>query len=158
MLIALPGWVRRATKAVWAATGRRRPRLFALLLSVCRNVALLLKPACLVKLLSLSLLAWSMEAIALHVLMPAIGGELPLRPALAALGLGNIAGAITFLPGGIGSQELAMALFIAGVTSNSTAHAMAMVGIMRVSTLWYSAALGTPFFLYLSRRGMAFDA
>lgn len=158
MLIALPGWARRATKAVWAATGRRRPRLFALLLSVCRKIALLLKPARLVKLLSLSLLAWSMEAIALHMLMPAIGGELPLRPALAALGLGNVAGVITFLPGGIGGQELTMALFIAGVAGNSTAHAMAMVGIMRVSTLWYSAALGTPFFLYLTRRCMAFGA
>ncbi|MDE0030617.1 MAG: flippase-like domain-containing protein [Deltaproteobacteria bacterium] len=157
-LMALPGWARRATKAVWAATNRRRPRLFALLLSVCRNVALLLEPAHLVKLLSLSLLAWSLEAIALHVLMPAIGGELPLRAALAALGVGNVAGAITFLPGGIGSQELTMTLFIAGVAGNSTAHAMAMVGIMRVSTLWYSAALGLPFFLYLSRRGMGSGA
>ncbi len=158
LLMALPGWARRAIKALWAATGRRRPRLFALLLTVCRNVALLLKPALLVRFLSLSLLAWSMEAIALHTLMPAIGGELPLRPAFAALGLGNVAGAITFLPGGIGSQELAMALFIAGVAGNSTAHAMAMVGIMRVSTLWYSAALGLPFFLCLSRRCMAFGA
>ncbi len=158
MLIALPGWARRATKAVWVATGRRRPRLFALLLSVCRNVALLLKPVHLFKFLPLSLLAWSTEAIALHMLMPAIGGELSLRAAHAALGLGNVAGAITFLPGGIGSQELTMALFIAGVAGNSTAQAMAMVGIMRVSTLWYSAALGLPFFLYLSRRCMGSGA
>ena len=155
LLMARPGWARRAIKAVWAATGRRRPHLFALLLSVCRNVALLLKPALLVKLLSLSLIAWSTEAIALHVLMPAIGGQLPLPAAFAALGLGNFAGALSLLPGGIGSQELTMALLIAGVAGNSTAHAMAMVGIMRVSTLWYSAALGTPFFLYLSRRCMA---
>ncbi len=150
--MALPGSARRAVKALWAATGRRRPRLFALLLTVHRNVVLLLKPVILIRLLSLSLLAWSMEAIALHTLMPAIGGDLPLRSAFAALGLGNVAGAITFLPGGIGGQEFAMALFIAGVAGNSTAHAMAMVGIMRVSTLWYSAALGLPFFLYLSRR------
>ena len=154
MLMAFPGWARRAIKAVWATAGRRRPRPFALLLSVCRNVALLLKPALLVRLLSLSLLAWSMEAVALHMLMPMIGGELPLRAAMAALGLGNVAGVITFLPGGIGSQELTMALLIAGVAGNSTASAMAMVGIMRVSTLWYSAALSLPFFLHLSRRCM----
>lgn len=154
MLMALPRWARRAIKAVWATTGRRRPRLFALLLSVCRNLALLLKPALLVRLLSLSLFAWSMEAVALHMLMPAVGGELSLRQAHATLGLGNIAGAITLLPGGIGGQEVTMALLIAGFAGNTTAGAMAMVGIMRVSTLWFSTALGLPFFLHLSRRCM----
>ena len=151
-LIAVPGWVRRAIKILWASIGRPRPRLFAVLLSVCRNVALVLRPVIFLKLLSLSLLAWSMEAVALHVLMPTVGGELPLRAAVAALGLANVAGAITPLPGGVGGQELTMAFLVSGVAGNSTASAMAMVGIMRLSTLWYAAALGLPFFLYLSRR------
>ena len=45
-----------------------------------------------------------------------------------------------------------MAYLISGVADNSAASAMAMVGIMRISTLWYAAGLGLPFFLYLSRR------
>ena len=151
-LIAVPGWVRRAIKLLWASIGRPRPRLFAVLLSVCRNVALMLRPVIFLKLLSLSLLAWSMEAVALHMLMPTVGGELPLRAAVAALGLANVAGAITPLPGGVGGQELTMAYLISGVAGNSIANAMAMVGIMRLSTLWYAAALGLPFFLHLSRR------
>ena len=153
-LIAVPGWVRRAIKVMWATLGRPKPRLFAVLLSVCRNVALLLRPVIFLKLLSLSLLAWSMEAVALYLLMPTVGGELPLRAAVAALGLANVAGAITPLPGGVGGQELTMAFLISGVAGNSAANAMAMVGIMRLSTLWYAAALGLPFFLYLSRRYM----
>ena len=153
-LIALPGWVRRVIKILWASIGRPRPRLFAGLLSVCHNVALMLRPVIFLKLLSLSLLAWSMEAVALHVLMPTVGGELPLRAAVAALGLANVAGAITPLPGGVGGQELTMAFLVSSVAGNSTASAMAMVGIMRLSTLWYAAALGLPFFLYLSRRHM----
>ncbi len=153
-LIAVPGWVRRAIKILWASIGRPRPRLFAVLLSVCRNVALVLRPVIFLKLLLLSLLAWSMEAVALHMLMPTVGGELSLRAAAAVLGLANVAGAITPLPGGVGGQELTMAYLISGVASNSTANAMAMVGIMRLSTLWYAAALGLPFFLYLSRRHM----
>ena len=153
-LIAVPGWVRRVIKVLWASLGRPRPRLFAVLLSVCRNVALVLRPVIFLKLLLLSLLAWSMEAVALHMLMPTVGGELPLRAAAAVLGLANVAGAITPLPGGVGGQELTMAFLIGGVASNSTANAMAMVGIMRLSTLWYAAALGLPFFLYLSRRYM----
>lgn len=151
-LIALPGWVRWAIKVIWASMGRPRPRLFAALLSVCRNVSRLLEPISFIKLLSLSLLAWGMEAAALHLLVPTVGGELPLRAAAATLGVANVAGAITPLPGGIGGQELTMGFLISSVGGNSTASAMAMVGIMRLSTLWYAAALGLPFFLYLSRR------
>lgn len=150
--IAVPGWIRRSIKALWAGVGRPRPRLFAALLSICRNISHLLEPASFLKLLSLSLIAWGMEAAALHMLMPMVGGELPLRAAAATLGLANVAGAITPLPGGIGGQELTMGFLISSVGDNSTASAMAMVGIMRLSTLWYAAVLGLPFFLYLSRR------
>ena len=38
-----------------------------------------------------------------------------------------------------------MAFLISGVPGNSAASAIAMVGIMRLSTLWYGAALGLPF-------------
>ena len=153
-LIAVPGWARCAIKFIWASIGRPRPRLFAVLLSVCRNVAVMLKPGIFLKLLSLTLFAWSMEAVALHILMPTVGGELPFRAAAATLGVANVVGAITPLPGGVGGQELTMVFLISGVAGNSTANAMAMVGIMRLSTLWYAAALGMPFFLYLSRRYM----
>ena len=153
--MVLPDWSRKAVKALWAATGRRQTRLFALTLSVCRNVARLVRPAVLAKLLPLSLLAWSMEAVALHLLMPAVGGELPLPAALASLGLGILAGAVTLLPAGAGVQELAMTLLIGAAADNSTDAAMAMVAIMRLSTLWYAAALGLPFFLYFSRRATA---
>ena len=153
--IVFPGWSRGAIKALWAASGRRRTRLFALGLSVCRNIARLVQPVVLAKLLPLSLLAWSMEAVALHLLMPTVGGELPLLAALASLGLGILAGAITLLPGGVGGQELAMTMLIGAAAGNSTDAAMAMVAIMRLSTLWYAAALGLPFFLYLSRRATA---
>ena len=118
-LIAVPGWVRRGIKVLWACVGRPRPRLFAALLSVCRNVARILKPASFLKLLSLSLIAWGMEAVALHLLMPTVGGELPLRAAAATLGLANVAGAITPLPGGVGGQELTMTFLIKGVAANS---------------------------------------
>ena len=114
----------------------------------------MLKPVIFLKLLSLTLFAWSMEAVALHILMPTVGGELPFRAAAATLGVANVVGAITPLPGGVGGQELTMVFLISGVGGNSTANAMAMVGIMRLSTLWYAAALGMPFFLYLSRRYM----
>ena len=151
-LIAVPGWARRSIKILWTFVGRRRPRLFAAMLSICRHVSRILKPASFLKLLSLSLLAWGMESVALHLLMPTVGGELSFRAAAATLGLANVAGAITPLPGGVGGQELTMAFLISGVPGNSAASAIAMVGIMRLSTLWYGAALGLPFFLYLSRR------
>ena len=150
-IVAVPGWVRRSIKVLWACVGRPGPRLFAALLSVCRNVARILKPASFLKLLSLSLLAWGMEAAALHLLIPTVGGELSFRAAAATLGLANMAAVITPLPGGVGGQELTMTFLISSVAGNSAASAIAMVGIVRLSTLWYAAALGLPFFLHLSR-------
>lgn len=154
LLIAVPGWARRAIKVIWALAGRRRPHLFAVMLSVCRNTTRMLRPVAFLKLMFLSLIAWGMEAIALYLLIPTVGGELSLRAAAAALGIANVAGMITALPGGVGGQELTMTFLIGSVGGNSIATALAMVGIMRLSTLWYSAALGLPFFLYLSRRYM----
>ena len=156
-LIAVPGWARRTIKVTWVLAGRRRPHLFAVMLSVCRNAALMLRPVVFLELLSLSLIAWGMEAVALYLLMPAIGGELPLQAAAAALGIANVAGVMTPLPGGVGGQELTMTFLIGGISGNSTATAMTMVGVMRLSTLWYAAVLGLPFFLYLSRREMGLD-
>lgn len=153
-LIAAPGWARRAIKIAWASVGRPRPRLFAAMLSVCRSLGNMLRPVVFLKLLALSLIAWSMEAVALSMLMPTVGGEMPIRAALASLGIANVAGAVTPLPGGVGGQELALAFLVGGASGNSTASALAMVGIMRISTLWYAAALGLPFFLWLSRRYM----
>ncbi len=152
ILLAIPGGARRAIKIVWAAIGRPRPRMFAAMLSVCRNAALMLRPVRFIGLLSLSLIAWSMEAAALYLLMPTVGGYLPIRAAAAALGLANMAGSLTPLPGGVGGQEVTMTLLISGIGDNSAASAMAMVVVLRLSTLWYAAALGAPFFLYLSCR------
>ena len=151
-LLAVPGGARRAIKIIWAAIGRPRPRLFAAMLSVARNVVLMLRPMRSLKLLSLSLIAWSMEAAALHLLMPTVGGELPFRAAAAALGLANLVGSITPLPGGIGGQELILTFLISRVGENSAASAIVIVAVARLCTLWYAAALGAPFFLYLSRR------
>ena len=153
-LIAIPGRAQHAIKTVWVTIGRPRPRLFAGMLSIWRDIGRMLRPTVLLKLLALSVLAWSMEALALHMLMPVGGGELPLRAAAASLGIANIAGVITPLPGGAGGQELTMGVLIGSVAENSTASTVAMVGIMRLSTLWYAAALGLPFFLLLSWRYM----
>ncbi len=151
-LVLLPGWSRRAIKIIWASIGRPKPRLFAMMLSVCRNVTHLLKPGTFLVLLSLSLLAWALEAAALRLFMPIVGGELSLRASAATLGLANVAGTITPLPGGVGGQELTMSFLIGQFRGNTTASAITMVGIVRVSTLWYAAVLGLPFFLHLSRR------
>lgn len=151
-LIAVPGWARRAIKIVWASIGRPKPRLFAVLLSICRNVTPVLSPVRFLELLSLSLIAWGMEAAALHLLMPTVGGEISLRTATATLGLANIAGSITPLPGGVGGQELTMTFLISRIGDNSAASAIAIVAILRLSTLWYAAVLALPFFLRLSHR------
>ena len=151
LVVIVPGWARLLVKGTWGALNKPAPRLFGSALSLCRNVSASLRPRRLAMLLALSCLSWSMEAIAVSLFSGPLGHSIGLRAGAASLGLSNIAGALTHLPGGIGGQEATMSFFLteAGMT---LASAIVLVALMRISTLWFSAALGLPFFLVLTKR------
>lgn len=145
-----PRWCRWAVGVAWVMVGRRAVRGFASLRAVFRNLALAARPAVYAPALVLAILAWGVEAAAIWQAARALGGALSLVGAMSVLGLGNIAGVLSFLPGGIGGQEAVMiALLREG--GSSLAAAVVVTGIARVCTVFYAALLGAPFFVRISR-------
>lgn len=92
----------------------------------------------------LSVLGWSMEALAFFLILDALGAE-QATVGLAAFvfSMTTILGAVSFLPGGLGVTEASMvgALVLLGV-SQVESIAVAATYLIRFSTLWFGVLLG----------------
>ncbi len=138
-------------KGAWKVAGKRAPRCAAFFSATARGLIVVLSWKRYVPLLAVSVAAWGLEVAAMILVLNALGGMISLAGAASALGIANIAGVLTFIPGGIGGQEATLgALFVSA--GNPAAVAVLAVAVMRICTLWYSIALGTPFLLSLSAR------
>jgi len=86
--------------------------------------------------------AWSLEALGLYVLsfmLPAV--HLSVQAAAGIYAVAILAGAVAFLPGGLGGTEAAMTalLITQGVT---VAGAMLLTFACRLVTLWFAVGIG----------------
>jgi glycosyltransferase 2 family protein len=91
---------------------------------------------------SASVMVWGLEGLAFAWCLHALGFvDLSVPAAVSVHALSVLAGALSFLPGGIGFTEATMAgiLVLAGMAG---AAASAATIIMRVATLWWGVALG----------------
>ena len=112
---------------------------------ICRmfgSARVLLRAEMLLLGFGLALAAWSVEGIGLKV----IGGMIP-APDLtmsAALGIYSVAiiiGALSFLPGGLGSTEAVMVALLVAY-GYSMPDAMLLTLVCRLLTLWFAVGLG----------------
>ena len=111
------------------------------LLSMLHTSAQLLKSGPLYLGLFLGLIAWGAEGYALFVVLDRLGADIGVLLATGIYGISILAGAVSFIPGGLGSTELAMGsmLMLSGV---ETPVAVAAVIICRIATLWFAVAIG----------------
>ena len=111
------------------------------LLSMLRTSADLLRSGPLYAGLLLGLIAWVAEGIALYVVLDRMGADTPLILAAGIYGVSILAGAVSFVPGGLGGTELVMGslLILTGVDAPVAASA---VIVCRIATLWFAVALG----------------
>jgi uncharacterized protein (TIRG00374 family) len=103
---------------------------------------------------ALSLLAWACEAWAFHLLLGWLGMPGPWQFSFFVYAIGMLAGALSFLPGGLGGTEAVMVglLWWAG---HPQPDAIAATLLIRVCTLWFAVALGVaalPVVTRLTRR------
>jgi uncharacterized membrane protein YbhN (UPF0104 family) len=99
------------------------------------------KPAALARATALSVAAWGAEAFAFYLVLQRLGVEIGPAAAMSIYALGAIAGALSFLPGGIGGTEAVMTgLLIA--SGAPEAKAVAATLVIRLATLWYAVAIG----------------
>ena len=117
-----------------AAAGHR---IFNLMLSTrhCHPPGLLVMASL------LSLVAWCAEGMAFYWILQQLEVGISLEIALFIYAVSMLAGAASFMPGGLGGAELVMTglLHLNGL---SVADAIAASLVIRLATLWFAVALG----------------
>lgn len=89
----------------------------------------------------ISVIAWGAEAFAFYLLLQWLGADIGFSFAIFVYALSMLAGALSFLPGGIGSAEVVMIslLVIKGMTMPA---AIAATVFIRLVTLWFAVLIG----------------
>jgi uncharacterized protein (TIRG00374 family) len=114
----------------------------------------LLSPSALAVGVGLGLAAWLAEAVGLWVVVHGFeGGEIGLGRAVFTYATGTLAGALSFLPGGLIATEASLAgmLSMSGCLP-SEAAAVAATLVIRVATLWFAVGLGVAGLFWIRRR------
>jgi uncharacterized protein (TIRG00374 family) len=116
--------------------------------------AALLHPKPLVLATAISTASWFLECLAFTVVVRGFAGVgLDLRAATFIYAAMTIAGALSFLPGGLGVTEAGMlALLVRFGTGLGRGQAAAAVFVTRGATLWFAVALGLPALVVYARR------
>ena len=94
---------------------------------------------------ALSLLAWGCEAVGTWWLIASLpGAEATLAEATFVFAIATVAGALTFLPGGLLATEGSMVALLHGVLkiTPDLTSASAITLMVRAVTLWFGVALG----------------
>ena len=124
--------------------------LFEVLLAAqqCHRLSLL------VGVTTLSVVAWSAEALAFHWILNWMGADIELTFAVFVYALAMLAGAISFMPGGLGGAEAVMVGLLVW-KGMSSADAIAATVLIRLATLWFAVAIGATMLLQLKADGAA---
>jgi uncharacterized protein (TIRG00374 family) len=91
-----------------------------------------------------SVLAWGAEALAFYWILNWMGADIPLAFAVFIYTLSMLAGAISFMPGGLGGAEAVMVALLIW-KGMPDADAIAATVLIRLATLWYAVGIGAYF-------------
>src|SRR5205809_8116926 len=89
-----------------------------------------------------SAVSWFLESLAAYVCVRGLSLDLSLADTIVVFSLGSLAGALSFLPGGIGVAETSMAGVMRALGDVSKAGAVAATVLIRLATLWFAVAIG----------------
>ena len=104
------------------------------------------QPGLLVGAALLSVIAWASEATAFYLILHWMGMEVPLAFAVFVYALSMLAGALSFMPGGLGGAEgVMMALLL--WKGMGSADAVAATVLIRLATLWFAVGIGSLFLI-----------
>lgn len=149
--LALVGGLLAAVALVpWPSVARQldeRPhgalvKAFRTVAHMLANAKQFLSPGILVSGLLLGLMAWGAEAVGLKLLADAVAPDrISLFGAVGAYSIAIIVGALSFLPGGLGSTETVMTALLAA-HGYSVSQAILLTLVCRLLTLWLAVLIG----------------
>ncbi|MCY7295030.1 lysylphosphatidylglycerol synthase transmembrane domain-containing protein [Alteromonas sp. a30] len=108
------------------------------------------EPKLMASALILSLISWGAEALAFYWVLEWLGADISLPFAVFIYAISMLAGALSFLPGGLGGAEAAM-LALLVLKNVPMPTAIAATVFIRLATLWFAVGLGI-WALYLKRK------
>ncbi len=97
---------------------------------------------------SIAMVSWSAEAYGFAWLAHRLGGDAPTLLYMSIFAIAMVAGAATFMPGGLGGTEAVMYLLLK-LTGMGEAEAVTATVLCRLATLWFAVALGLVSLLWL---------
>jgi uncharacterized protein (TIRG00374 family) len=126
----------------WASV--RKGKLMALMAHICDMLGEARqchRPGLLVVATLISVIAWGAEALAFYWVLSWLGADISLSFAIFVYALSMLAGALSFLPGGLGSAEAVMIslLVFKGMAAPA---AVAATVFIRLATLWFAVVIG----------------
>jgi uncharacterized protein (TIRG00374 family) len=124
----------------WASSAKIK-NLITHISSILRSSSALLESAPLFGGLLIGLLSWGAEGFAFALILNYLGADVSVWTALGIYAASMLAGAASFIPGGLGSTEAVMILLL-GLASVDTPTAIAATFICRIATLWFAVAIG----------------
>lgn len=139
---------------------RRLVRLRPKLIEVYDGLAALSQPRVLGWSTGLGVAAWACEGLGFALIVSGFpGASVGVGLALSIYAATTIAGALSFLPGGLGVTEGAMTLLlVANATGVDRGTATAATILTRLATLWFAVLLGAVALVIARRRAAAADA
>lgn len=99
--------------------------------------------------LFLGSIAWIIQGFAFYFIITTLDIEISLQQSIGIYAISLLAGALSFIPGGIGTTEAVMTLLLT-LLGADTATAIAVALISRLSTLWFAVGLGFSAAMILS--------
>ena len=114
------------------------------LLNVLLEAQLCHRPLTLLIATLLTVMAWGAEAFAFYWILNAMGAEIPLTFAIFVYSVSMLAGALSFMPGGLGGAEAVMVALLVwkGMPGSD---AVAATVLIRLATLWFAVGVGALF-------------
>lgn len=153
-LVALGLGLVSSRRVCLAIIGRAPERLRPRLHELYESAALLLAPRPMVVATLLSVVAWFAECAAFAMIVAGFpGAHAALALATFIYAAMTIAGALSFLPGGLGVTEAGMSgLLVKTAQGVGAPVAVAATFLTRVCTLWFAVAVGCGALVLFNRR------
>ena len=124
------------------------------LVELLRSSSVLLKNKVLYGGFIIGIVAWTAEGLGFWLVLEYLGQNVDVALAISIYGIAVLIGALSFLPGGLGSTEAVMGgLLIASGVDSSVAIAATLV--CRIATLWFAVFIGLGVSGWLASIGLA---
>lgn len=134
--------------------GRRLPKVQAAARQLLATMGLagkLLRGPALLSGIALGLVSWGAEGVGFYYILGFLHAHIALDRAVGIYAVSVLLGALSFLPGGLGTTEASMVLLLvfSGVDRNAAVSATLLC---RAATLWFAVLLGVLAMLDAQRR------